>query len=225
MAEKRPDIDPVEPGSVPPQPDTAATKKYNLKVIGGIAAVVLVIGVSNLHSGTKQVAVANSAMMQPTSPSATQVDSFTKQQHVIQQRDAEEMERQALLRAQNAKLQQEESVPGPESPYAAPMTPAQRDAMYGANNPNAPQRTSGQSQAQAEAKQRQIDRERQHQDALNSDTVAIDFAKPSSASGTANTGYRCSGLRRRSYTQSRRRGHSPGTCRYHGLSSIRPSSF
>ena len=37
----------------------------------------------------------------------------------------------------------------------APMTKAQRDAMYGQNNPNAPQKTSAQSQAQAEAKQRQ----------------------------------------------------------------------
>ena len=46
------------------------------------------------------------------------------------------------------------------------MTQAQRDAMYGKNNPNAPQKTSGQSQAQAEAKQRQLERERQHQQAL-----------------------------------------------------------
>ena len=63
------------------------------------------------------------------------------------------------------------------------MTPAQRDAMYGKNNPNAPQKTSTQSQAQAEAKQRQIERDRQHQEALNSDTVAIDFAKTAPTSG------------------------------------------
>ena len=53
--------------------------------------------------------------------------------------------------------------------------------MYGKGNPNAPQKTSTQSQAQAEAKQRQIERDRQHQEALNSDTVAIDFSHEVSA--------------------------------------------
>ena len=50
-----------------------------------------------------------------------------------------------------AQLQQEQAVPGPESPNAAPMTAAQRGAIYG-DSPNAPKHTSNVSQAQAEAK-------------------------------------------------------------------------
>ncbi len=57
-----------------------------------------------------------------------------------------------------------------------PMTLAQRDAIYG-NSPNAPKKTSNISQVNAEARQRKLAREKQHQDALNSDTVAIDFAR------------------------------------------------
>ena len=55
------------------------------------------------------------------------------------------------------------------------MTAAQREAIYG-DSPNAPQQTSNVSQAQAEAKQKALEREKLHQDALNSDTVAIDFS-------------------------------------------------
>jgi type IV secretion system protein VirB10 len=58
------------------------------------------------------------------------------------------------------------------------MSTAQRAAIYG-DSPNAPQQTSNLSQAQAEAKQRQLAREKQQQDAINSDTVAIDFAHSS----------------------------------------------
>ena len=186
MAETSNNHDAPQPGSVPAQPEADANKKVNVKVVGGIAAVILVIGLANLHNSTKQVPVANSAMQKPTSPNATQVNSFETQQRLIQQKDAEERQRQAVLAAQNAQLQQEQAFPGPESQDAAPMTPAQRQAMYGTNNPNAPQKTSAQSQAQAEAKQRQLERERQHQEALNSDTVAIDFARTAPASGNAN---------------------------------------
>ena len=66
------------------------------------------------------------------------------------------------------------------------MTPAQKQAIYGSNNPNAPQKTSGVSEAQAQAKQRQLAREKAHQDAVNSDTVAIDFARSSTVGQKAN---------------------------------------
>jgi type IV secretion system protein VirB10 len=66
------------------------------------------------------------------------------------------------------------------------MTAAQRDAIYG-SSPNAPQRTSNVSQAQAEAKQKALAREKQKQDAVNSGTVAIDFARPSEAAVTTAT--------------------------------------
>ncbi len=186
MADNRPEIDTTEPGTVPAQPEAESSRRFNLKVIGGIAAVILVIGLANLRNTTKQVPIANSAMMKPASPNATQVNGFETQQRMLQQRDAEERQRQAVLAAQNAQLQQEQGIPGPESPNAAPMTQAQRDAMYGAHNPNAPQKTSGQSEAQAEAKQRRLERERQHQEALNSDTVAIDFAKSTPSSGNTS---------------------------------------
>jgi type IV secretion system protein VirB10 len=58
------------------------------------------------------------------------------------------------------------------------MTAAQRAALYGPNNPDAPHATSQMSERQAEAKQAELAREKQHQDALNSDTVAVDFARP-----------------------------------------------
>ncbi|MGI4830983.1 MAG: TrbI/VirB10 family protein, partial [Janthinobacterium lividum] len=177
----------LEPGPVPAQPEAEASKKFNVKVVGGIAAVILVIGLANLHNSTKQATVANSALStKPASSNAAQVNNFQNQQRLLEVKDAQERQRQAVLAAQNAQLTQEQSVPGPESPNAAPMTPAQRDSMYGKNNPNAPQKTSGQSQAQAEAKQRQIECDRQHQEALNSDTVAIDFAKTAPVSGNAN---------------------------------------
>ena len=56
------------------------------------------------------------------------------------------------------------------------MSAAQRDAIYG-NSSNAPAHTSNMSEAQAEAKQKALAREKQQQDAVNSDTVAIDFAR------------------------------------------------
>ena len=180
-----PEDDDIKPGAVPEQPEAQATKKFNLKVVGGIAAVILVIGLANVRSATKQIPIANSAVMKPASPNATQVGAFERQQQLLQQKDAEDRARRELIAAQNAQLQREQEVPGPEASTAAPMTQAQRDAMYGKGNPNAPQKTSGQSQAQAEAKQRQLERERQHQEALNSDTVAIDFAKTAPASGNA----------------------------------------
>ena len=186
MAENRPDPALPEPGTVPEQPEAQATKRINLTVVGGIAAVILVIGLANVRSATKQIPVANGAVMKPMSPNATQVKSFEAQQRMLQQRDAEERTRKELLAAQNAQLASEQAVPGPESASAAPMTQAQRDAMYGKNNPNAPQNTSGQSEAQAEAKQRRLERERQRQQAMDSDTVAIDFAKSAPAVNISN---------------------------------------
>ena len=187
MADQLPKPEVLEPGPVPTQPEAEETKRFNLKVVGGIAAVILIIGLTNLRNGTKQAPIANSTMTtKPASSTAAQVNSFEQQQRLQQQRDAEERQRQAVLAAQNAQLAEEQRVPGPESPNAAPMTQAQRDAMYGKDNPNAPQKTSAQSQRQAEAKQRQLERERQHQQALDSDTVAIDFAKSAPGSANAN---------------------------------------
>ena len=177
----------LQPGPVPAQPEAEVSKKLNIKVIGGIGAVILIMGLANLRNGTRQAPITNSALStRPASSNAAQVNNFQNQQRMLEQRDAQERQRQAVLAAQNAQLEQEQAVPGPESTNAAPMTQAQRDAMYGKNNPNAPQKTSGASQAQAQAKQRGIERERKHQEAIDSSTVAIDFAKPTSTSGNAN---------------------------------------
>ena len=62
MADQLPKPLILEPGPVPTQPEAEETKRFNLKVVGGIAAVILVIGLANLHNGTKQAPIANSAL-------------------------------------------------------------------------------------------------------------------------------------------------------------------
>jgi type IV secretory pathway VirB10-like protein len=102
--------------------------------------------------------------------------TFETQQEQAAKKDQEEQQQRLATAALLAQIQGAEA-PGPESPNAPPMTSAQRAALYGANNPDAPRTTSQMSERQAEAKQAQLAREKQHQDALNSDTVAVDFAR------------------------------------------------
>lgn len=176
-------------GTIPAQPTTDNNLKKSLPIIGGIAAVVLIIGLANaahITGGGAKEAPRSALAMKPTATPAGQVNSFETQQRLQMQHDQAERERQTQLLAQMNQLQQEQAVPGPEDPNAAPMTPAQRQAIYGANSPNAPQKTSGVSEAQAQAKQRQLAREKEHQDAVNSDTVAIDFARSATPEGKAN---------------------------------------
>ena len=163
--------------TVPSQPEPETPMKKKLPIIGGLAAVVLVVGISNAHFGGSRPEAPKSALPQrPAAPSSQQVSSFQTMQALQASRDEAERERQAQTLAQMQALQAQQAVPGPESDAAGPMTPAQRDAIYG-NSPNAPKKTSNISQVNAEAKQRQLTREKQHQDALNSDTVAIDIAR------------------------------------------------
>ncbi len=171
--------EPIEQAAVtvPAQPEPESPLKKKLPIIGGLAAVVLVVGISNAHFGSSKHEAPKSALPQrPAAPNSQQVSSFQNMQALQASRDEEERQRQAQTLAQMQALQAQQAVPGPESNAAAPMTPAQRDAIYG-NSPNAPKKTSNVSQVNAEAKQRQLAREKQHQDALNSDTVAIDFAR------------------------------------------------
>ena len=163
--------------TVPSQPEPESPMKKKLPIIGGLAAVVLVVGISNAHFGSNKAESSKSALPQrPAAPSSQQVSSFQNMQALQASRDQAERDRQAQTMAQMQALQAQQAVPGPESDAAAPMTPAQREAIYG-NSPNAPKKTSNVSQVNAEAKQRQLAREKQRQDALNSDTVAIDFAR------------------------------------------------
>ena len=166
--------------TVPTQPQAAAPMKTSKPLLIGACVVVGVIGIANvgnLASGhAKNQPVKSSLPSKPVVSDSNQVNSFQAAQARQAQHDEAELLRQQELAAQAAILQQQQETPGPESANAPAMTPAQRQAMYGSNNPNAPQKTSGVSEAQAQAKQKALAREQQHQQALASDTVAIDFS-------------------------------------------------
>jgi type IV secretion system protein VirB10 len=177
---------PNTPATIPEQPDAKPPLKKSMPVVIALVAILAILGIANVTSllrGNNKTAPTSALPMRPTSPSAQQVSSFETQQQLQAQHDAEEKQRQQELLAAMQQLQNTEGSPGPESTNAAPMTAAQRDAIYGGSS-NAPQHTSNVSEAQAEAKQRALAREKQKQDAINSDTMAIDFAR----AGEATTG-------------------------------------
>ena len=164
--------------TVPEQPEAKPPLRKGMPVVIALVVIVGLIGlanVSSLLSGNKKAAPQSALTVRPSAPSAQQVRSFETQQQMQATRDMEEQQRQQALAAEMQQLQQEQSVPGPESPTSPPMTAAQRSAIYG-ESPNAPKKTSGASEAQAQARQKVLAKEKQHQDALNSDTVAIDFS-------------------------------------------------
>ena len=169
--------------TVPEQPESKPPLRKGMPVVIALVVIVALIGFANLSSllsGNRKAAPQSALTMRPSAPNAQQVTSFETQQQLQARRDLEERQRQELLAAQMQQLQQEQSVPVPESPAASPMTPAQRSAIYG-DSPSAPQKTSGVSEAQAQAKQKALAKEKQRQDALNSGTVAIDFSHEGTA--------------------------------------------
>lgn len=171
------------PATVPQQPESRPPVRKGPPVVIALVVIIALIGIANLSSlvsGNKKAAPASSLPIRPASANPQQVSSFESQQAMQAQRDAEARQRQQELAAAMQQLQGAQETPGPEANNAPPMTAAQRTAIYG-DSPNAPQKTSNVSQAQAEAKQKAIAREKQQQDAINSDTVAIDFARPSTA--------------------------------------------
>jgi type IV secretory pathway VirB10-like protein len=170
--------------TVPAQREAVGPVKKSTPVIIALIAIVALIGIANvssLVSGKKKGAPASALPMRPSTANASQVSSFENQQQVQARKDAEDRQRQQELAAEMQQLQQQQAVPGPEADGTPKMTAAQRSAIYG-DSPNAPRQTSNVSQAQAEAKQKMLEREKLHQDALNSDTVAIDFGHPAVAS-------------------------------------------
>jgi type IV secretion system protein VirB10 len=179
---------PNTPATIPEQPDAKPPLKKSMPVVIALVAILAMLGIANVTSllrGNKKTAPISALPMRPASPSAQQVSSFETQQQLQAQHDAEEKQRQQELLAAMQQFQNTEGTPGPESADAAPMTAAQRDAIYGGSS-NAPQRTSNVSEAQAETKQRALARERQKQDAINSGTMAIDFARAGeSATGSS----------------------------------------
>lgn len=171
------------PATVPEQPEAKPPVRKSMPIVVALVVIIGLIGIANLSSllsGSKKNAPASAMPMRPAAPNAQQVNSFESQQQLQAQRDAEARQHQQELSAALQQLQQTEGAPGPEAAGAPPMTAAQRSAIYG-DSPNAPQRTSNMSQAQAEAKQKQLAKEKQQQDAINSDTVAIDFERTAPA--------------------------------------------
>ncbi len=169
---------PIPPATVPEQPEAKAPVRKGMPVVIALVVILGLIGLANVSSlvrGNKKTAPVSALPMRPVSPNAQQVSNFENQQQLQAQQDAEERQRQQQMAAAMQQLQAAETAPGPESSTATPMTAAQRDAIYG-SSPNAPQRTSNVSQTQAEAKQKALALEKQKQDAINSGTVAIDFA-------------------------------------------------
>ncbi|QNI35852.1 TrbI/VirB10 family protein [Edaphobacter albus] len=171
------------PATVPDQPESKPPLRKSMPVVIALVVIVALVGIANISSllsGNKRSAPQSVLTMSPTTPNAQQVSSFQTQQQQQARHDAEERQRQQELAAAMQQLQQDQGVPGPEAANTPPMTPAQRASIYG-ESLNAPQHTSNVSEAQAEAKQRRLAIEKQKQDALNSDTVAIDFSHATNA--------------------------------------------
>jgi type IV secretory pathway VirB10-like protein len=165
------------PATVPEQPEAKPPLKKGMPLVIALVAIIALIGIANISSlvsGNKKSAPASALPMRPAAPNAQQVTSFETQQQLQARRDAEDRQHQQELTAAMQQLQEAQGVPGAEAAGTPPMTAAQREAIYG-DNPNAPAQTSNVSQAQAEAKQKALAREKQQQDAIDSDTVAIDF--------------------------------------------------
>jgi type IV secretory pathway VirB10-like protein len=164
--------------TVPEQPESKPPLRKSMPIVIVLVVIVALIGIANISSllsGNKRAAPNSALTMNPTTSNAQQVSSFQTQQQQQARHDAEERQRQQELAAAMQQLQQDQGVPGPEAGGTPPMTPAQKATIYG-ESPNAPRNTSNVSEARAEAKQKRLAIEKQQQDALNSDTVAIDFS-------------------------------------------------
>ena len=171
------------PATVPEQPEAKPPLRKSMPLVIALVVIIGLIGIANvssLLSGNKKNAPTSAMPMRPAAPNAQQVNNFESQQQLQAKRDADERQHQQELAAALQQLQQTESTPGPEAAGAPPMTAAQRAAIYG-DNPNTQSHTSNMSEAEAEAKQKQLAKEKQQQDAINSDTVAIDFERTNPA--------------------------------------------
>jgi type IV secretory pathway VirB10-like protein len=173
------------PATVPEQPEAAApiNKKQPLLIL--LFIILLVFVISSVVTASKKASPLKSQLIaRPATANPQQVNSFEAQQEQVAKKDQQEEQQRAATAALLAAIQGADA-PGPEGSGVPPMTAAQRATLYGPSNPNAPQATSQMSERQAEAKQAELAREKQRQDALNSDTVAVDFSRPTSASSPA----------------------------------------
>jgi type IV secretory pathway VirB10-like protein len=178
-----PELNQTPDATVPPQREAVGPVKKSTPIVIALIAIVALIGIANISSlvsGKKKSAPASALPMRPSTANAQQVSSFETMQQMQARKDYDDRQRQQELAAEMQELQQAQAIPGPEADGTPKMTAAQRDAIYG-NSSNATKQTSNVSQAQAEAKQKVLEREKVHQDAVNSDTVAIDFSHPAVA--------------------------------------------
>ncbi|AXC15977.1 Conjugative transfer protein TrbI (plasmid) [Acidisarcina polymorpha] len=161
--------------TVPQQPVAKPPIQKTLPIVLVLLGGVLLIGIStvfNLIAGHKKEAAKSTMQTKPSTADPQQVSGFEKQQEQIAKNDQDNLQMQKALAALRA---QDQGAPGPEADPSLPMTPAQSAAIYGAS-PNAPRQTSGQAELEAQARQQAAERAKKREDALNSDTVAIDFA-------------------------------------------------
>ena len=175
------------PATVPDQPEAKPPVRKGMPVVIALIVIIALIGIANISSlvsGDKKAAPQSALPMRPSAANPQQVSSFETQQQAQARQDADLSQRQQQLAAAMQQLQAAQETPGPEAAGAPAMTAAQRDAIYG-SSANAPTHTSNVSEAQAEAKQRQLAREKQQQDAIDSDTVAIDFQRSGSVAAVS----------------------------------------
>jgi type IV secretory pathway VirB10-like protein len=186
--------------TVPAAPSAKPPIGKTMPIVLALTGAVVLIGASTAYnvisgSSSKKEAAKSTLPARPSTADTQQVSNFQKQQALLQKSDAEHAQLQQAIAAMNAQEQgmqaqeqaqrQGQPVPLPEADGTAPMTPAQSAAIYG-NSQNAPRKTSGQSEAHAQAKQKGADREKHRVEALNSDTVAVDFqTHPATADGQA----------------------------------------
>ena len=169
--------------TVPQAPSSKPPVAKTMPIVLVLTGAVLLLGASTAYNamtsaGHKKDAGKSTLQSRPATADTQQVNSFAKQQELIAKADAQNAEIQkaiAALQAQDRGLEgQQQEIPAPEADTAPPMTPAQSAAIYG-TSPNAPRQTSGHAEAQAQARQKAAEREKRRVDALNSDTVAVDF--------------------------------------------------
>jgi type IV secretion system protein VirB10 len=167
------------PATVPEQPEIKSPVKKTMPVIVVLVVILILIGIANVSSllhGSQRSAPDSSLSVRPAAPNAQEVNDFETQQALQARRDAQRRQYQKELAAAQQELQAAEAGPGPEGKDVPAMTPQQRAVIYG-SSPNAPVVTSEASQQEAEARQRELAKQREHRQALDSDTEALDFER------------------------------------------------
>lgn len=176
----------LQKATIPEQPASASpiNKKQPLLILLVVVLIVLVIS-SVIRAVKKAAPMKSQLTAKPATADPQQVKSFQAQQQQAAKKDQEEQQQRAATAALLMAIQDADA-PGPESKAALPMTSAQRAAIYGADAPSGSAPTSQLSERQAEATQAALAKEKQHQDALSSDTMIVDFAHPAT-DGTATS--------------------------------------